>query len=171
MLAALPMRKVDEPVAKRQYRNTLQRSKGMLARFFPMNFVNNVHDSGNLVKRNEFFSRISNVGVVTDFNRSILVQHTSLLMHHVGRVRRCYIPTGWFDSIWRLIFYMTEVTEKADFNEGDWLPEFPFQIPRYDPETFSTWSEQSDRWEHVGPPEDPDSPSKAIPQALWGFSQ
>lgn len=33
-----------------------------------------------------------------------------------------------------------------DFNEDRWLPNFPFQVPEYDPHLFEMWDPMAQGW-------------------------
>ncbi|KAI0551223.1 hypothetical protein F4679DRAFT_582698 [Xylaria curta] len=168
MLAALPMRKVDQPKVSKPYHTKLRRSQGMLTKFTEITYAEQKYEP-KINRRNKFYSRISDQGPMQDINRSYLVRHANYLMIYVGMERRCYLPEGWFASIYRLIVYMERTMQEGNWGEGDWLPEFPFQVPPYEPDVFHRWNGESDRWEAIRPPEDPNSPSKAIPLELWNF--
>ncbi|KAI0451367.1 hypothetical protein F5B21DRAFT_487285 [Xylaria acuta] len=172
MLAALPMRKEDEPAVERTFHYEFRRSARMLARFTQeVRFSDSILETPRIPSRNRFFSRISDQGMISDFKRVELVNHVSHMMIYVGKERGSYIPWSWFNSIFNLVFYMKrEMLVNKDFDEGDWLPYFPFQIPPYEPNTFKKWEESSDRWEDVRPPEDPGSPSKVLPIANLSLS-
>ncbi|KAI8953127.1 hypothetical protein F4801DRAFT_576849 [Xylaria longipes] len=172
MLAALPMRKRDQPEVERPFRFVLQRSRELLSRFpRRAQLIDYTPESRRITRRNQFFSRMSNQGRMEDFKRVELVNHVTYMMIHVATERRSYIPWRWFNSILALASYMEmEMLNNKDFDEGDWLASFPFQIPPYEPNTFKTWNEGSGLYEDVGPPEDPGSPSKVLQMAELSLS-
>ncbi|KAI0442927.1 hypothetical protein F4803DRAFT_575046 [Xylaria telfairii] len=164
MLAALPMRKKDQNEVQMPVPHTLRRSKRMLDRFGDEIAVTELTISTpKIKKRNQFFSRISDKGIVRNFKRMQLVNHTFALMSYVATDRGSCVSWGWYNEICVVGNYIRkEITSNKNLGEDDWLPEFPFETPDYKPNVLKRWDAEAGAWQSLKPPKDPGSPSKVL---------
>ncbi|KAI1294321.1 hypothetical protein F5Y03DRAFT_410857 [Xylaria venustula] len=140
MLASLPLRH-SEPPRVDNSRSVLYKpsSAAEQSGYVPFARPDVSRVTPKIPRRDVFFDRLGDYGWSRFMSRRGLMSQVYRIIAHVMVSTRASAPYPLFAAVERLLVILRMAMLKPDFNELAWLAYFPFEFPKYDPNSMYNW--------------------------------
>ncbi|KAI1423517.1 hypothetical protein F5Y12DRAFT_798360 [Xylaria sp. FL1777] len=150
MFAALPLRKVDRPGRMADKVRTLQRSKTVGDQFPPfIRLIDQAQEVSGIARRDLYFHRLTDARTVRMRSREHYIFAALDTWDYFARDRGIHTYKAFDNAILNLTSYIHLQIRSQGFTEESWLPQFPFEIPTYQPSLLSKWNPSTQVWDDV----------------------
>ncbi|KAI0905465.1 hypothetical protein F4823DRAFT_566719 [Ustulina deusta] len=147
MLAALPQRLSDQDRIQRLESTIYEPSRtAQMSGYRNVTIGSPGDPSPALLKRDGYFNRFGDTGWTPANSRMEFVNQAMRMISYVMERRKVHASSPFITAIIHLLEYTRYTLADPAFDQSSWLPDFPFQIPEYDPTSYRHWDSATRSW-------------------------
>ncbi|KAI1420204.1 hypothetical protein F5Y12DRAFT_788450 [Xylaria sp. FL1777] len=99
-----------------------------------------------ILRRDSYFERLADTEWCPANSRMDFLNQATAMIAYLMHRQQVSASMPFFKALLDLLQYIKNILEDPSFDQSDWLPDFPFQIPDYDPNLFMYWDSAARSW-------------------------